>query len=131
MLLIDHDIILKKDLDFIDDVLEKDNIIGAFSIRSTTCRQVKCLVTRACPFLMLLNVKKMKDNNIQFYDKHIFPGRKQITYSTGWQFLQTVKQSKFQFEEINIYEYINHCYMAHARPHDQILKFLYENAKYL
>lgn len=133
MLLIDHDIILKNDIDFIDDVACNDNVIAAFSIRSKYHPSLHRIVRRAAPFLMLLDVAKLKKHNIQFYDSIYSNDMPAEYYITGWQFLKTLEnQTALKYKVIsNLNYYINHYLCGHKANLMQQLKFISDNRQYL
>lgn len=133
MLLIDHDIILKNDIDFIDDVACSDNVIAAFSIRNRYHPGLHKIVRRAAPFLMLLDVAKLKKHNIQFYDSIYSNDMPAEYYITGWQFLKNLEnQTTLKYRVIsNLNYYINHYLCGHKANLMEQLKFISDNRQYL
>ena len=130
MLLIDHDIILKNDIDFIDDVVNDDDIIGAFNIRNKFHNKLKMYVKRASPFLMLLNIAKLKKHNIKFYDDTYDKNRSLVSYSTGYTFLQNICKSNLKYKDIDLTKYINHYFRGSAASQEKIVEFLNDNKQY-
>ena len=100
--LIDSDVLLKRDISGIWD--GKYYWVGGVERWSQSLTR-----KRVCPFLLSLNVEKMKENNITFFDdKHMFGlnnGPKCEEYDTGcWLYEETLKKGRI----IKYTDYIFH-----------------------
>jgi len=128
MLLIDHDFFLKKDLDFISELDENQDIAAAFSIRSFKSPATIASI-RAIPFLMLINVKLIKSKNVYFYDKQLAIECNSnrilaIRCITGNQFLVNLNKNGIKYKVIDYTKYGIHLGAASTKNYDKIEKFL-------
>lgn len=130
MLLMDSDIIVKHQIDFIDKSY------------ATVCSIQPGYVTvngthrfpRMVPFLQYFNLKMIRAHGIKYFDpKKILGGISTYAarYDTGASFYEECLSKKLPYKTINIQAYVNHCIgSSWAKIHDPT-EFLRQNRQYL
>lgn len=96
-ILLDSDVLIKKN---VYDIVNEE-VIFTSSIRQPNIRLF--------PFIVYFNLKKIKENNINFNnDKDVYPNYASPKNDTCGHFLQEVLQKKLPFREIKYEDYIVH-----------------------
>lgn len=99
-LLVDTDVIFHKDHSGLLDIMKSmdltimGNIVGD--------RGGKRLHKRVNPWHCLINVKKIKENNIKFYDKKRLESRDAIRYDVGSSFFEDIKNLNLKIGNVDV-----------------------------
>lgn len=107
-ILLDSDILFRKPVDFID---ESFITMGMLSTEEQKLKRIRQL--RIYPFLQYLNVKKIKENNIMYFNPSEMvgiDGKDDMIFDTGASFYKQVVAlgNKAYNDRINIFNYIVH-----------------------
>lgn len=101
VILCDSDIIIKKDIDFIDE-----SVVSAGSIIPINYRNLD----RLCPFLQYINKKMMSERKLRYFDPSWAYGCSTVfPYTdTGYSMLKDIRSKNLPFKNINIFDYCDH-----------------------
>jgi hypothetical protein len=121
-ILLDSDILLKKDIsDIIDD---KYVFIGGTEYWKARTGTAKSAKERAIPYLCYINVKKCKEKGIKYFDDKRIYGLTQNgdNYDTGASFLEDIKKHKLLWKRIILPNLMVHykagSWVEDAKTHD-------------
>jgi len=108
VLLLDNDILLKQDIDFIDE-----SSVVVSDIEPPWKPNGLLATYRFYPFIQYLNARKLKEMGIHYFDPYrILHGKANLQnrrlYDTGGSFFEDVVESKIAFKRIVYEDYIFH-----------------------
>lgn len=124
MILLDSDIIVKQDFDFIDD-----NILTSADIQNRPIDfRNKKYISRFVPFVQFFNVNLIKQNNIKYFDaKRIGENYyNNCIYDTGSSFYEDITKKRLPYKKIDFKKYVNHLNAgswATYKPYQCIVSF--------
>ena len=109
VLLLDNDVLLKRDIDFIDDaswvIADVEKPFAPNKVYGTY---------RFYPFIQYINLAKIKEKNIHYFDpERIIHGKRNTKgnprlYDTGGSFFEDIVSASIPFKRINHLDYIYH-----------------------
>ena len=135
MILLDSDILLKKEIDFIDE-----RIITAAHYYKYIKFNKMC--ARFEPYIQYFNIKMLRNAGIgiKYFDPYRMHGclkEENDCYDTGASFLEDVVRMKFPFRKIEYKDYVLHCGAASWTTHInknfiiEISKFVNDHQQYI
>lgn len=127
--LMDSDILLKRDISFMWDV-QKAWVGMPYCNRN----RMITFVERLLPFLCWINVPKMRESHIRYFDgRRMWKLRREFPwkfYDTGAVFYKDCQSKGLQGRRINIFDYMIHFGSASfAKTHEASMKWLEDNSE--